>query len=69
MEPLASGIVRYPFRVHVDLGAVDDVMATPTVIRGTSTTSVRMLALLVRQILEPESDSDTEGATVILTCI
>ena len=68
-EPSARGIGRYPFLRHDDRGASDEETATPTVIGVMSTISVRIDGSLVRQMLDPESEREVDGAIVKFTCI
>jgi len=69
IEPSARGIGRYPFLLHDDRGASDEETATPIVIGAMSTISVRMDGSLVRQMLDPESEREVDGAIAKLTRI
>ena len=69
MDPSASGIGRYPFWWQDDRVVSKAETATPMDTGAISTMLVRILGSLVRQILDPDSDSDVNGAIVRLTRI
>ena len=69
MDPSASGIRRYPFWWQDDRVVSEAETATPMETGVISTMSVRILGSLVRQMLDPESNSDVDGAIVRLTRI
>jgi len=60
---------RNPCWMHTDWGCSSHKTATTTVMGVMSTMSVRMLVLLVRQMLGPELNRDTDGAMANLTCM
>ena len=67
MEPSANGIERYPLWRHDDRVASNEETATPIDTGAISTMSVSMQGSFVRQMFDPESDSEVDKAIVRLT--